>query len=356
MKLRVKAYLTIIIGILTTNQAVAQLGGTRSFNFTEIMPTARFAALAGAGFAIHDQDVTTAYLNPSMHNPGMHNHTTLSYTNYLADLNKGYAGYAYNIDSFGTLSGHVVFMDYGTFEETDVTGTRIGFFWAQDYIFQVGFGRKFRDDPRFSYGLSFKFLYSVYEKYVATAGAFDGALSYVNEEKKQVVSAMFRNLGYNFIPYNEVREDLPFDIRLAYSKKLEHNPLRFCVVAHNLQQPDISFVNPNKRNKEIDLQTGQVKSEQISFGNKVLRHFTLGGELVFSENFQLRLGYNFQRRFELGPETRKGATGFSWGAGVGIKKFKFDYAMVTYFPGISASYFTISKNLQDFKRVRPENL
>jgi len=354
--MKLKAIILSLLFMLCWQTAFSQLGGTRSFSFTEIMPTARFAALGGAGFAIYDQDVTNSYLNPSMHNPGMHNHVALSYTNYLADLNKGYTGYAYDIDSFGTLSGHVVFLDYGTFEETDETGTRIGFFWAQDYIFQVGFGRKFRDDPRFSYGLSFKFLYSVYEKYVATAGAFDGALSYVNEDKKQVVTAMFRNLGYNFIPYNDVREDLPFDIRLAYSKKLEHNPLRFCAVVHNLQQPDISYVNPNKRNKEIDLQTGEVKNEQISFGNKVLRHVTLGGELVFSDNFQLRIGYNFQRRFELGPEFRKGATGFSWGAGVGIKKFKFDYAMVTYFPGISASYFTVSKNLQDFRRAKPENL
>ena len=332
----------------------AQIGGTRSFAFVDIHPTARFASLAGSANTIYDKDITNSYLNPSMHNPSMHNNVSLGYTNYLADINTGYAGYAYSPDSVGTFSGHIVFLDYGTFDETDVTGAKTGLFWAQDYIFQIGYGRKFKDDPRFSYGVSFKFLYSVYEAYVATAGAFDGALSYVDEDKKLAVTAMFRNLGYNFIPYDEVREKLPFDIRLGYSKKLEHNPLRFNIVVHDLQKLDISYVNPNKRNKEIDLQTGTVKSEEISFGDKVMRHFNFGGELYFSDNFQLRLGFNYQRRIELGPETIKGFTGFAWGVGFGVMKFKVDYAMVGYFPGINTQYFTISKNLSDFKRARPE--
>ena len=86
-----------------------------------------------------------------------------------------------------------------------------------------------------------------------------------------------------------------------------------------------------------------------------MRHFNFGTELVFSDNFQLRAGYNHQRRKELAPENIKGAAGFSWGIGIGIKKFKLDYSMVTYFPGVNVSYFTVSKNLNDFKRAKPEN-
>ncbi|MCB9245832.1 MAG: type IX secretion system protein PorQ [Flavobacteriales bacterium] len=361
MELKSKIIRSIYPGLLAllllniANMAQAQIGGQRSFAFVHIEPTARLAALGGSGLTLYDQDITSSFVNPSMHNESMHNRASLGYTNYLADINNAYAGYAIHFDSVGTFSGHIVFMDYGKFDETDETGKVTGQFYANDYIFQIGYGRKFRDDPRFTYGISFKFLYSAYEAYVATAGAFDGALSYVNEERKMAVTAMFRNLGYNFIPFDETREKLPFDIRVGYAKKLEHNPLRFCVVAHNLQRPDISYVNVNKRNKEIDLQTGQVKNEQIGFGEKVMRHFNFGGELVFSENLQLRLGYNYQRRAELGPETVKGATGFSWGVGFGIKKLKVDYAMVTYFPGISTQYFTVSRNIRDFRRARPEN-
>lgn len=346
----------LLLAIFALNSPVhAQIGGQRSFVFADIEPTARLAALGGSGLCLYNEDVSSAFINPSMHNASMHNRVSLGYTNYLADINNAYGGYAIHFDSIGTFSGQIVYMDYGVFDETDETGRITGKFYANDYIFQVGFGRKFRDDPRFTYGISFKFLYSAYEAYVATAGAFDGALSYVNEEQKMAVTAMFRNLGYNFIPFDETREKLPFDIRIGYAKKLEHNPLRFCVVAHNLQRPDISYVNVNKRNKEIDLQTGQVKNEEIGFGGKVMRHFNFGGELVFSENLQLRLGYNFQRRVELGPETAKGSAGFSWGVGFGIKKLKVDYAMVTYFPGINTQYFTVSRNVGDFRRARPEN-
>jgi hypothetical protein len=330
--------------------AWAQLGGSKSFVFADYYPTARFASLGGSGNATYDQDITAAYMNPAMHNASMHHTASLNYINYLADINSGYAGYAWHKDSLGTFSGHITFTDYGHFDETDETGAVVGQFWANDYVFQIGFGRKFKDDPRFSYGVSFKFLYSTYEAYVATAGAFDGALAFIDEDKKFFASLMFRNLGYNFIPYDEVKENLPLDVQFALSKKLEHNPLRFTMVIHDLQQWDISYVNVNLRNKEIDLQTGQVKNEKVGFGDKMMRHFNFGGELVFSDNFQLRLGYNYQRRRELGPETIKGATGFSWGVGFGIKKFKVDYAMVTYFPGIHAQHFTVSKNLSDFKR------
>ena len=59
---------------------------------------------------------------------------------------------------------------------------------------------------------------------------------------------------------------------------------------------------------------------------------------------------------ELAPETAKGAAGFSWGLGIGIRKFTVDYAMVTYFPGSQhVSYFTVSKNISDFKKAKPEN-
>lgn len=342
----------LIIGfILAASTSQAQLGGTRAFAFVHLDPAGRAASLGGSHITAFDGDVVAGYQNPSMLNPQHHNNVALSYTNYLADLNYGFTSYAYSFDSAGTISGSIFFMDYGTFDETDITGRKIGEFWAQDYIFQLSYGNLYPDDYRFRYGVSVKFLYSVYEKYVATAGAVDGALSYVDEDKKMVATLLLKNVGYNFIPYNDVREKLPTEVQFGFSKKLEHNPLRFSIVGHNLQQADISYVNPNLRNKIIDIETGKVQAQKISFGDKVMRHVIVGGELVFSDNFQLRIGYNHMRRQELSPENSKGMTGFSWGVGVGIKKFFFDYAMVSYFPGITTSYFSIRKNLSDFKRM-----
>ena len=333
----------------------AQLGGSQSFAFMNIDPTARTAGLGSSTMADFKNDIGIGYHNPSSLNETMDNFASLSYNNYFADINSGFGGFVKHFDKHGTVSGAITYTDYGHFDETDITGKVIGQFWAQDYVFQIGYGNIWERDTHFTYGTNVKFLYSVYEKYVATAFAVDFAGAYHRPDKKFHASLLIRNLGYNAIPYVTERVDLPFDIQMGFSKKLQHNPLKMTVVAHNLQQFDISYVNVNSRNKNIDLETGQVRNETVPFGDKVMRHFNFGAELVFSENFQLRGGYNHMRRKELAPETAKGAAGFSWGLGIGIRKFKVDYAMVTYFPGINISYFTVSKNISDFKKAKPEN-
>lgn len=329
----------------------AQIGGSTSFSFVHLDPVARTASLGGSHITAFDKDVVSGYMNPSMLNPQHHNNASLSYTNYLTDINYGFSSYAYSFDSAGTVAFSVFFVDYGTFDETDITGTKIGEFVAQDYIFQLSYGNLYPDDYRFRYGVSIKFLYSAYEKYVATAGAVDGAFSYVNEATKTTATLLVKNVGYNFIPFNNTRESLPAEIQFGFSKKLEHNPLRFSIVAHNLQKWDLTYSNPNRRNKEIDLETGRVKEQKVSFGGKMMRHVILGGELLLGENLALRFGYNHMRRQELAPENIKGATGFSWGVGFGIRKFYIDYAMVSYFPGITTSFFSVRKNLSDFRKM-----
>jgi len=342
--------------VVVSVKTQAQLGGSYSFSFVNIEPTAKMAALGGGTMASAGRDLSMAYFNPAMHDSSMHNTVQLSYNNYIADINNGYASYARHFKGIGTFSGHAIFNEYGRFDETDITGKKIGEFGANDYVFQISYGQIYAKDPRFTYGASIKFLYSDYEKYIATAFAVDGGIAFHNPEKLFHASLLMRNLGYNAIPYEVERVDLPFDVQLGFSKKLAHNPLRLSIVAHDLQKLDISYINVNKRNKNINLETGEVQVDPVPFGDKVMRHFNFGAEFVFSDNFQLRGGYNHQRRKELAPENAKGSTGFSWGVGIGIKKFMIDYAMVAYFPGVTTSMFSVSKNLSDFKRMRPETI
>jgi hypothetical protein len=348
--------LLFALSCLFSAQSFAQLGGSYSFSFVNIDPSPRIAALGSSTMASLGRDISMAYFNPAMHDSSMNNMVQLNYHNYIADINNGYASYAKHFKGIGTFSGHIIFNEYGRFVRTDETGKVLGEFGANDYVFQIGYGQKYAKDERFTYGASIKFLYSNYERYVATAFALDGGVAFHNPEKLFHASLLVRNVGYNVIPYENERVNLPLDIQLGLSKKLAHNPLRLTIVAHNLQKFDISYVNVNKRNKNIDLATGQVKVDPIPLGDKIMRHFNFGAELVFSDNFQIRSGYNHQRRKELAPENAKGSAGFSWGVGIGIKKFTIDFAMVTYFPGITTSMFGVSKNLSDFKRVRPVNL
>jgi hypothetical protein len=337
----------VFIILSTFYSAQAQIGGNQGFAFLSLDPSARIASMGGNTIAINDKDLSLAYLNPSLLKPEMSNHAILGYGNYLADINHGFFSYARHYDSIGTFSASAMYINYGDFDETDETGAKIGTFSANDYNFQLGYGNAYK---KFTYGANVKFMYSQYERYIATGAAVDLAGAWHQPEKKITATVLIKNMGYNLIPFRTVRVAVPFEIQAGISKKLEHNPLRISIVAHNLQKWDLSYVNTNRRNKEIDLETGEEKYPKIGFGDKLMRHIIIGGEMVFSDNFQLRFGYNYQRRKELSPENRRLVTGFSWGVGIGIKKFYFSYGSSSYFPGIAANYFSVSKNLDDFKK------
>jgi len=344
--------LPIIILLCLNFSALAQIGGTSSFTFALLENSARHTALGGISIVNGDRDPASGFQNPSLINEDMNKSISLSYANHVADLNYGFASYAHKLDSQGMFLFSMGYYDYGTFTRTDIAGDILGEFSAADYTFQVGYSRQYND--KITYGANGKFLYSTYAAYVSTAGAIDLGISYSDTGKLLNAAFLIKNVGYQFIRYDDdsPREDLPFDVQASISKKLAHNPLRFTLTLHNLHRWNNSYVNVNARNKEIDLETGVVKNQELGFGEKAMRHVIFNTELVFTENFQLRMGYNHQRRAELGPENRRATTGFSWGVGIGIKKLTLSYGSAGYFPGIASNYFSVSRDLSSTKRKK----
>lgn len=329
----------------------AQMGGSASFAFTLIENSALHTALGGVSIANGGDDPSMAYQNPSLLSPDMDNGISLSYANYFLDINHGFLSYAKNFDSIGTFGLSVGYFDYGEFVRTNANGEILDdVFDASDYTFQLSYARALTD--RISVGVNTKFLYSVYEAYVSTGGAIDLGANYRNETQGLTAGFLVKNMGYQFLTYSNegFREPLPFDVQFAMSKKLEHNPLRITVTAHNLHKWNNSYVNTNSRSKQIDLETGEVLNQNLSFGSKLMRHVIVSPELVFSDNFQLRFGYNHQRRVELSPENRRAMTGFSWGFGIGLKKFYLSYGRAGYYPGVSTHYFSVYSDLSSFKK------
>jgi hypothetical protein len=331
--------------------AQAQIGGTSAFTFALIENSAKNTALGGVSITNPDVDPSTGFQNPSLINTQMHNSVSLSYANHVADLNYGFASYARSIDSTNHLLISMGYYDYGEFVRTNIAGEVLGAFRAADYTFQIGYNRNYSD--KLSFGANTKFLYSAYEAYVSTAAAIDLGGHYYDSANLFSAALLVKNMGYQLIRFddNSPREPLPFDIQASFSKKLNHNPLRFTLTLHNLHRWNNSYVNVNARNKEIDLETGTIKNQQLTFGDKAMRHVIFNTEFVFSPNFQIRAGYNHQRRVELGPENRRALTGFSWGVGIGVKKLFLSYGSAGYFPGIASNYFTVSRDLSGFKKA-----
>jgi hypothetical protein len=109
------------------------------------------------------------------------------------------------------------------------------------------------------------------------------------------------------------------------------------------------YVNTNAPVR-INLETGEPEEEKISLADNLFRHAIIGTEILLSENFHLRLGYNHQRRRELALANIKGLVGYNMGFGMKIWRFHVDYAYSSYHLAGGSHYFSATSNLQSWMK------
>ena len=124
-------------------------------------------------------------------------------------------------------------------------------------------------------------------------------------------------------------------------------PIRFSVILTHLETPDMTYINTNAA-QTINLATGLPIVQNITLADKVFRHFIFGAEILVSQNFNIRLGYNVERRQELSIPNDKGTVGYSIGAGIRINKFHISYGLTEYSLAGASNTFTITSNLSEF--------
>ncbi|MBL7941427.1 MAG: type IX secretion system protein PorQ [Flavobacteriales bacterium] len=320
----------------------AQTGGSTGFSFLQIPVSAREAALGGSYLAMRDGDMQLALRNPSLLDSLMHGDLAMTYTDYFSGSRMGHISYGHRIKPKLTLAGSISYLGWGRQDETDATGQVIGSFGADDMAFTAGAG--YQIDSALSVGANVKALYSAIASQVAYGTALDAAITYHRPLKNFTASLLFRNLGIQFDPYRDTRADLPFEIQVGVTKRLQHAPFRFNVVAENLQKWDLT--NTEETNATIDPITGVIVEDKgWEFGDKLMRHMTFGAEIILSENLHLRLGYNYRRRQELKVADRPGTSGLSYGIGVQIKKFQISYGRAIYHLAGPSNHFSISRNI-----------
>jgi hypothetical protein len=329
----------------------SQIGGNNTFEFVNLPFSARAAALGGNTLPTRDDDINLVYQNPSVLSEGMHNQLALTYVNYLSDINYGYAAYARKFPKLGMVGAGLQFVDYGKFLEADQTGQITGQFFAAEYNLALSYAREI--DSNFSMGASLKTIYSVLESYWSWGSALDMAITYQKKAKNFTAALLVRNLGYQWRPYREGnREPLPFEIQIGLTKKPEHVPFRFGLILTNLQQWDLTYLDPTNPKPTVDPLTNEpLKEKKVGpFLDKAMRHVLMNGEFMLTKNFNIRLGFNYQRMKELRVQTKPGLIGFSFGFGFKISKFHFSYGHGNYHLAGGTNNFTITTNLSDFYR------
>lgn len=132
-------------------------------------------------------------------------------------------------------------------------------------------------------------------------------------------------------------------------------PIRFSVILQHLETPNMTYINTNAP-QTIDLATGQPIVQNITLGDEVFRHFIFGAEILISKNFNIRVGYNVERRQELSIPNDMGLVGYSIGMGIRVNRFHISYGLAGYSLAGSSNTFTITTNFSDFKQKKnPED-
>lgn len=335
------------------DRASAQVGGRHVYEFLELSPSARVSALGEHQIAVSDLDITLAQQNPAVLADTMNGRMAFNHRFYFDGISHGYFSYATKLP-FADLMFHggLQYIRYGDFIGADIFGNQTGTFTANETALILGASRKIMD--RLSVGINTKWIQSRYESYNSLGFAADIGAYYRLKDEGSAVALVFRNIGTQFTSYANVRESLPFDIQLAYAKRLPHLPFRFSVLAHHLHRWNILYDDPNEENTTIFIGDDQKASAFSVFTDNLFRHLVFNGEFLIgkSETFSLRFGYNHFRRRELSVNDFISLAGFSFGAGIKFGHFHLDYAYNAYHLVGGSSHIGFSMDIQRlFKKV-----
>jgi len=337
-------YYLILLFVLSFITGKAQIGGETTYQFLELTNSARIAALGGNQVALNDStDLNLPYHNPALLHKGMDNVLLVNYVNYLADINYGYVAYSRSYDSLGNFAVGMHYINYGDFQEATEFGELTGnHFKAAEYALNLIYSNHYK---RLNYGINLKPILSVFESYQSFGIAADLGINYQSKNRLTSVAFVARNIGTQITTYYQDgnREPIPFDLQAGISRRLEHAPVIFSVTMQHLNHWNLATPESDPTNQNII----NIYQRDEGFGKQIMRHLVVGMEVLPSENFIIRAGYNYQRRQELKYDEKLSTVGMSLGFGVKIKRFRLDFATSRFHLAGSSNLFSLAINLNN---------
>jgi len=322
-------------------------GGQNAFEFLRMSNSPHISALGGYAPAGMGNDVSYTLQNPGLLSSQNHNQLGLSYNSYYAGISIANLQYAYRIDSLKTnFSIGMQYLNYGTFQGTDLFGNKLGSIHAVDYSLNLSASRNYLE--RWSYGATLKLANSNLADRTATAVLADVGVVYEDTANLLKIGLVAKNMGFTLKKYdpNSTSEPLPFDLQFGITKQLKNLPLRLFMVAHHLYEWDVRYDNPaDVVNNQLFGNDDADSKDKSYFADKFFRHLNFGAELVLAKRVTVSGAYNHIRRSELGYSESKGLAGFSFGLGVDLNKFNLRFARSYYATAGAYSEFGISMQL-----------
>ncbi|KPL01557.1 MAG: hypothetical protein AMJ90_07670 [candidate division Zixibacteria bacterium SM23_73_2] len=289
---------TVFLSVFLTaySQADDSRVGTTAYNFLKIGVGARSQAMGSAFVGLAD-DETALFFNPSGIVQNDKRSFSISYNNYLTDIQSGFLGYIHPYSEKINFGAYISYFNYGSFDEVDKEGNNLGTFGAGDLSLGLAYAQRFGE--YLNLGTCFKVVYGTIKDYSSDAIAVDLGGLFKLKDNRTRMGFSLRNLGIQLKGYTESHTDpLPTIFEVGFSHSLRGLPLLFTV---DTAKP---------------------------FDNDIF--FDLGGELYALKPLILRAGWSsFGDNFKTDSDGDNWA-GLTLGFGVLWKVYRFDYAFSSY--------------------------
>lgn len=318
-------------------------GGRAGLTFLQLPANARLTALGSRHFTLPGSEATLFIQNPALPDSAKRDNLSLSFMPHLADTR--FLNVAYTHVSEGMKSvwgGGIQYFNYGTLTQTDDAGNVTGTFRAADYAVSMGYGHTIQN---ITIGGSLKLVGSMLESYQLWGLALDWGAVFKHPARDLTAGFIVKNTGFLKQTYaGGEAPPLPFDVRIGVTFKPEYMPLRVSLTAHHLNAFDMVYNDPALF-FDFDASGNRV-GRKTALTEKLLRHLTLGAEILLHPRFRLMLGYDHLIRQELRLQEAGGLSGLSSGAWVRIKRVALSYGHARFNAGLATNTFSVAVNLQ----------
>ena len=343
--------LSLLMLCITVNAQIN--GGDSVYEFLNLPASSRITALGGNLITVRDDDIALGFGNPAALNPTMNGALSFQHSFLFEGIGHGYVAYGQYFKNWD-VTGQIGFqyINYGDFDETNEIGEVIGTFDAGEVAINIGASKELYE--RLSVGANLKFISSSLESYNSTGLLGDLAFMFHDTASRLNITLLAKNIGGQLSTYTEGnQEPLPFEMQIGVSKRLRYLPFRLSVIYHNLQRWNILYDDPNQQDDGLFFNQDQSTGGNDFFDN-LFRHMIFSGEFLFGkrENFRLRVGYNHLRKKELSVRNIRSLTGFSFGLGLKINRFRLDYGQSIHHLAGRVNHLGISTKFSEFKKKR----
>ena len=256
--------------------------GNAVYQFLKLPNSAKATSLGGLNISSIGNDLGLAMTQPALLSTNLDGELQVSVKPYFAGIQQYDLNGANKLKSDWVVGWGVHFMDYGSIAQTDILGNEYGTFNPNEYSIQLGIAKTYQE--YFHFGTQIKFIQSNYGLYRSNGVAMDVGVRYLTPNGLSQWSILLQNVGTQ-LKYFQVKEELPLNLILGWSKKLANAPLQFSVTAERLSVWNDNYYDMGFYNAEGYKKPGSLQN--------VFNHLIVGSQLYIGQSFEIDLGYHF---------------------------------------------------------------